>query len=380
MSTRARPGGTPQRLLHAGGDWVLEVLRHVNITPDLVRPTTERVCGSRSITAYFKHNPSLDQLGHSALKLLRTEDAAQSSYTALGDEWVPSSLPPPREAAGERSAISHATQLQLARLEAQLIALIAVQEGLAARLARLESGLATNLLSAASPLQGTAAKAAVPAPASQARAPQPTRTPRNTKTKAPKSRGGAPAPAAPPAEVEAAPIAASAPPAASDAAPVNPLPMQPRLTLPDAEEFSQCVGLLIGTGVSAHEADVWVIGKTTRDCYAAPLLDDGGEEVGMVLMDLRATVYLGGTLMMLPQSQLEQQVKSALPVEDSIAASAEVCNAMTGPINASQSACHVRVGPLEKFEFRSASWVAEPVARRDLEDSFGGRIAILCRQ
>jgi hypothetical protein len=151
------------------------------------------------------------------------------------------------------------------------------------------------------------------------------------------------------------------------------------LRIPPLTELARCIAMLIGNNVSAEAASPFVINKMTRDCYAASLLDDAGEHVGLILMDIKATIYLGGTLMMLPQSQLEQQVKLAAPEEDSIAASAEVCNALAGPINACQPHRHVRVGAFEKFEFKSFTWAAEPAQRCDLLDSFGGRIAVLTR-
>ena len=151
------------------------------------------------------------------------------------------------------------------------------------------------------------------------------------------------------------------------------------LALPSVGELAKCVALLIGGDVSAREAaDEFPVNRTTRDCYAAALLDDNEQTVGMILMDLKAAVYLGGTLMMLPKSELESQLRAHTPGEDSIAASAEICNALAGAINGAQDQ-HVRVGALGKFEFKSWSWAAQPAERRDLEDSFGGRTVVLAR-
>jgi hypothetical protein len=95
-------------------------------------------------------------------------------------------------------------------------------------------------------------------------------------------------------------------------------------------------------------------------------------------MDLKATVYLGGMLMMLPKAEMDLQLKTASPAPDAIAASSEICNALSGAINGAQSQ-HVRMGPLDKFEFKSWSWVTEPAHRRDLEDSLGGRTVVFSR-
>jgi hypothetical protein len=151
------------------------------------------------------------------------------------------------------------------------------------------------------------------------------------------------------------------------------------LTLPPIHELAKCVALLIGGDVSAKEGvPPLAVNRTTANCYAAPILDDNDQCVGMILMDLKATVYLGGTLMMLPRSELDQQLRSFTPGEDSIAASAEICNALSGAINGFQNQ-HVRVGGLEKFELEGWRWATKPADRRDLEDSFGGRTALFTR-
>jgi hypothetical protein len=136
---------------------------------------------------------------------------------------------------------------------------------------------------------------------------------------------------------------------------------------------------LIGGDVSAKEGEPpFGVNRTTKDCYAASILDDNDQTVGAIVMDLKAAVFLGGTLMMLPRAEIEQQLKSLSPGEDSIAASAEICNALSGAINGFQDQ-HVRAGRLEKFEFKTWSWVTTAADRRDLEDSFGGRTVLFSR-
>jgi hypothetical protein len=152
-----------------------------------------------------------------------------------------------------------------------------------------------------------------------------------------------------------------------------------QLELPPVSELAKCVVLLIGGDVSVKEGDPpFSVNRTTKDCYAASVLDDNDQTVGVIVMDLKAAVFLGGTLMMLPRSEIEQQLKSLSPGEDSIAASAEICNALSGSINGSQDQ-HVRAGRLEKFEFKTWSWVTTAADRRDLEDSFGGRTVLFSR-
>jgi hypothetical protein len=152
---------------------------------------------------------------------------------------------------------------------------------------------------------------------------------------------------------------------------------RPELELPAFAELCKCVSLLVGSNLSVEAAEPLAIDAELRNCYAAMIEDESDEEVGLILMDLRATVFLGGTLMMQPAEQLEQQFASAIPEPDSIAASAEICNALSGAINAAQSRYHVRASNLEKFESGRHPWAASVATRRDLADSFGGRTTLL---
>lgn len=348
----------------------------MNIGSDLVRPTTERICGRRSVIAYFKQNPESGRLGSAALELLQSEGQSPRIFSALGEEWVPSSAPPPRESAGYSDLPpAPGAQHQLHQLEAQLLGLAAVQQGLVARLERLEERLALR-----TPEPGNLAPVARPhavvplaeRPAGHA-VPVAAASPAEPQRRDAQREGASPLP---PPSAPAAPVAAPASPAPASEEKEEP---PEGLLIPPFGELARCIAMLIGNNVSAEEASPFTINKMTRDCYAASLLDDGGEHVGLIVMDIKATIFLGGTLMMLPQSQLEQQVKLAAPEEDSIAASAEVCNALAGPINACQPHRHVRVGAFEKLDFKSFTWASEPAQRCDLIDSFGGRIAVLAR-
>ncbi|MEY2931813.1 MAG: hypothetical protein RL033_2562, partial [Pseudomonadota bacterium] len=59
---------------------MLEIVRHVNIGHDLVRPTTECLSGSRLITSYFKSNPEQEPLGRRALELIKRQAGDGLSY------------------------------------------------------------------------------------------------------------------------------------------------------------------------------------------------------------------------------------------------------------------------------------------------------------
>jgi hypothetical protein len=390
VGSSALSGGSPRRLHHHAGKWVLEVVRHVNLGQDLIRPTTQRLTGQRAISDYFKSNPDKALLAKATQRLMQGDLGGQTrSFNVEGEDWIAnSSPPPPREYRLDtyRPAAPPPTiETEVSELKAQVVILTAVQEGLLQRLARLEAKLADGTLVAA------ASDAAVK---KRRGARGELRPEAREELDEPESMGDAPSSSAfeQPEEPASEQIGSSVggseaeeeqqpePVAASDAVQqVAAPPKRLLLTLPPVSDLVKCVALLVGGDVSAQEADEPTsINRTSRDCYCTPILDDHDQTVGMILMDLKATVCLGGTLMMLPKMELDQQLKTLSPGEDSIAASAEICNALSGAINGAQDQ-HVRVGTLEKFEFKAWSWVAQPADRRDLQDSFGGRTVVFAK-
>ncbi len=348
---------------------MLEIVRHVNIGHDLVRPTSEQLSGNRLIAAYFKSNPDHEPLGRMALKLMQSPGAEGRSYSAAGSEWVSSSLPPGRREADE-GALDGPPELaaQLASLSQRIKTLVRQQEELLLRLARLE-------LRALQP-EADGGRSVVAAAAATAE-PLPVRA---------QSPVGARAESAPPgaASERAAPARGEpgAQPRLSQAA--QPLPLDSRarplaaLELPPLAELCKCIALLVGSGLTVEEGEP-LPSSALDGAFAAAIETDSGEQVGLIVMDLRATVYLGGSLMMQPPEQLEQQFASASPEPDSIAASAEICNALCAAVNAAQSRYHVRAAELGRLDPARHDWLGAVVNRRELQDSLGGRTSLLAR-
>ncbi len=386
VSFRSLNGGTPRRLWLDRGKWMLEVVRHVNIGHDLVRPTTECLTGNRMIGSYFKSNPDQEALGRGALKLMQmTSGDGPRSYSAVGAEWVSSSLPPGALDGEDEDGPNLQTQLDA--LNMRITALVALQEGLLVRLARLEARI-TEGSTGNNGARRTGVRAALALEAAAVR----------------ETPAGPSGPAAPIGEAAAEPLeseaeseaedeaeseaedgAASSEPAPPEPAPVraSPEPVDQRarpkaeLALPPVAELSKCIALLVGNGVNVEAAAPLAVGPDLQNCYSALIEDESGEPLGLILMDLRATVFLGGSLMMQPTEQLEQQFAAANPEQDSIAASAEICNALCAALNAAQDRYHVRTCPLEKLDLARHLWATHVETRRDLADSFGGRVAVL---
>jgi hypothetical protein len=390
VSSRSLAGGSPRRLWLDRGRWVLEVVRHVNIGHDLVRPTTECLSGNRLINSYFKSNPDHEPLARSASKLMQmnTGDGARS-YSAVGAEWVSNSIPPgavdglldPER--GERAERGPNLETQIAELSMRVTALVALQEGLLVRLARLEArvlegagaesggGLRRN---SESGRQGWQTRArAESAEALERAAPASEPAPARLEPAARDAQ-----PEAPVSQTPAAVAPASLTPAARSAAAPLERRARPRaeIELPPVSELGKCIALLVGNGIAVEGAEALLL-SPELGCYAAVIEDESGEQLGLIVMDLRATVFLGGSLMMQPSEQLEQQFSAASPEQDSIAASAEICNALSSAINAVQTRYHVRAGELQKLNLERHAWIGSVVTRRDLSDSFGGCVSVL---
>ncbi len=393
-SSSTLSGGSPRRLLHHAGKWVLEVVRQVSLGQDLIRPTTQRLTGQRAIASYFKNNPDKALLAKATQRLMQSDLGVEScSYNAEAGEWIANSSPPPRLDRPDsylppREPPTMETELGL--LKAQVVFLTAVQEGLLTRLARLESRLGQGFIGeerrapppareeqipgapdemGESEYVGRAASEQDELPSSfESDASEATSEGQSVSHDATDGALGADEPEDAPADDGPLPPAEERPGA----------PPRELLGLPPIDELGKCIALLIGGEVSARSGEPLVINRATRDCYAAAILDDHEQTLGIILMDLKATVFLGGTLMMLPTTELEKQLAALAPAEDSIAAAAEICNALSGAINGAQPQ-HVRTGRLEKFAIETFSWATEPADRRDIEDSFGGRTAVLSR-
>jgi hypothetical protein len=152
------------------------------------------------------------------------------------------------------------------------------------------------------------------------------------------------------------------------------------IDLPTADDMIRCLEQLIGSDVTATEIPVPPRLPEVRDTYfVASMMDDNDMEVGAVFMDLKATVYLGGNLLMVPENELSSQVRSKRPSEDSIAASSEVCNALSGCINNVTGNPHIRTTFLLAQTEETAQWLKSARSIVVLQDSLGGKLLVAAR-
>jgi hypothetical protein len=74
-------------------------------------------------------------------------------------------------------------------------------------------------------------------------------------------------------------------------------------------------------------------------------------------------VLLGAALLALPRDEAERQLRQDEPSEDALLATSEICNNLTGPVNAVAGNQHVRSTALVSVDVGS---LPKPRARLDL--------------
>jgi len=352
---------TPTRLSCRRGSWVLEVERLVSIERNVYQPRTQRLEGSDAILQHLQRSADNPALATAASALIRGLHPNQEiSFEAVESEWVACHVNSPRESC-RPSALTAANETA-AELRAELCLLRASHAGLRERLARLEAQLASQ----------AALHMAMREPS----------VPRGIAAALPKI-SQAPRAASPPVVIaQALPaLEGSAPQSASLRAPEPDLPaVASRLKLPPALAVGSCLNTLIGKKLSARELrPIAFPPKGKAPCWFTRLLDDDGNEVGVIVADLLAAVGLGGALMMLPPHELEAQRASQSLSEDVISAMAEVANNLSATINQQPDAVHVRVGPLEQMSNGNLDWTKKPSEALALELAGMGHLFLFAR-
>ncbi|MEM6960598.1 MAG: hypothetical protein AAF550_02500, partial [Myxococcota bacterium] len=112
--------------------------------------------------------------------------------------------------------------------------------------------------------------------------------------------------------------------------------------------------------------------------YHCPLLTDEDVLIGSLVCDIEAGVWLGGTLLMVPEGSIEEQISSKNPSEDVLEALSEVFNTLSSIFNDIEDNPHIRITKLEKFDPEKYPSLEQPLERIDLKcTGLAGRIAML---
>lgn len=159
------------------------------------------------------------------------------------------------------------------------------------------------------------------------------------------------------------------------------------IQFPEVADINKTLGTLLARPVDLAVATAPgpAVSGQSQGYFGSALLDDGGQSRGLFLADMVATVFLGGTLMMMPAGALGQQVRSRKPEPVVIESLSEVLNNLTGLLNYFPENPHLRsdpAGPLASLE-GVGEWMGSPGSRRDLVGKLGdlgeGRLIILMR-
>jgi hypothetical protein len=148
--------------------------------------------------------------------------------------------------------------------------------------------------------------------------------------------------------------------------------LPPFLKPPGLPELNSCMSTLMDNAPSLEVLKSPVNLATLKQPQGCKLLDDAGAERGIIVLDLMAAVLLGASLLALPRAEAERQVRENEPSEDALLATSEICNNITGPVNAVAGNAHVRSTALASVDVS-----ALPRARSRLDLAADGGYLIL---
>ena len=86
--------------------------------------------------------------------------------------------------------------------------------------------------------------------------------------------------------------------------------------LPEAAEVLRMLKILLGAGIAARTEvppKVPNLRKPAPGVVVSSLVDDAGATSGALLVDRIGSIYLGGTLLVLPPAALKDQLKQGAP-------------------------------------------------------------------
>ncbi len=370
----------PLRLLRKRGNWTLEVTRLVAIDQHVLRPERRRVNGTDSVVRHLKERCAPSLVREALDLLIGDDDGTDRAFELDGEHWIQQQDDSTSDAGSSGNA---ALLTMVAELRVELTTMRALHEALRGRMANLERralqmpsadygrpalrGAARHELTATSMRPAARAHSAAPPAATASIAPQPL----------------APAPAGPlgqlgEARTQAAPVAPIAPVAPVAPSPIEAAaPVKAALAMPMHADIATCLKQLLGVDAELrHEK-----GNLPKDLdafYVSRIVDSSDQEVGAILLDLRAGVELGGRLLGFPAAAIEEQAK-AEPSADILDAMNEVINNLGGFVNRANPDLRVRVRPLEKFSSVEFGWLPQNTARIGDATKTGGRLWIAAR-
>lgn len=141
------------------------------------------------------------------------------------------------------------------------------------------------------------------------------------------------------------------------------------LTFPKTKEVLDLVELLIGEKPIFRKGDGWDLSNPAEGCYITFLQGKDKVVEGAIITDLPATLYIGGKLILLPESALQDQSQNGEADQPIVEAVTEVINNLRTLFNNIDLNPHV--APTKTFEYKVPTeddyvgWVLNPSKRAD---------------
>jgi hypothetical protein len=344
---------------------------------DVFQPRVQRLEGPDTIVAVLRRSEEGQGLASGAAQLMRATRADEDRAFEVNDgDWVPSAdgPPAPRPGVAQPAEPSDMT-LAIAELRAELAVLRASHSRLRDRVVALEAVQSGVNPQGARALRGARGRrrSEPPPPLSEAQNPviPLPENPGFTATQASPALAPLPGPArgAPP------PSAAQAPRPASFEEMARALGADERppvLALPSLHALNECLQTLMEQAPRMTVAVGGVALEALTKPKSCKLLDDDGRERGIIVLDRAAAVLLGVALLGLPGEEAERQVRENDVSDDALLATSEICNNLTGPVNAVPGNQHVRSTALVDADVGT---LPKPRARLDLTID-GGNVVL----
>ena len=141
------------------------------------------------------------------------------------------------------------------------------------------------------------------------------------------------------------------------------------LTLPKTSEIMELVGLLIDEEPMLRVGQGWDLTQPNPGAYITFLQGRDNAVEGAVIADLAATMYIGGKLILMPESTLREQFNSGTVCESVVEALNEVVNNLRTLYNNIDLNPHV--APTQTFPYQVpaeddfVAWILNPSKRID---------------
>lgn len=350
-------GSKPKRLVAEGGEWHLEVQRMVSVGGGILRPETRRISGQRAILEVLGHSEQHKRLRGPTERLFGSQPSeSERSFNPVDGSWIPTEIVPSyMESLRARRSNESDERGLVGELLAEVTLLRAAHENILTRLQRLETMVMNGHVAAQSALaSSSAAKANSAGPARAEMAPNADEPP------------GAPASVAEPAEAATGPANVEEPATAegqngaSEEAPNDSEPegsSEPEvgeerapMKMPDLSGVGSLLSQLVGETYKLKALKELPPISQLAGGVASKVVDDADRPVGVMLADMAAAIRLGGTLLMLPDNEIETQIATNLASEDVLSAMSEVFNNLSGTLNQVKGNLHIRSTPIETID------------------------------